>query len=156
MNRFSKITAVVALALTAGCNNGPRSHYETLNLVDVSGRVTIDGQPLANAVITFDNPTDGTFSYGATDLDGRYTLQLDSEKSGVTPGEKIVRISTTRRILGLNTDSSGEGATEGDDPDGPKKRRHEEVPEAYNRESNLRVSVEPGNAQHNFDLKSKI
>ncbi|MBC7818331.1 MAG: carboxypeptidase regulatory-like domain-containing protein, partial [Planctomycetaceae bacterium] len=92
----------------AGCGVAPSPNYAKVNLLSVSGAVTLDGNPLPEAVVTFDSE-DGQFSYGLTDSGGRFSLRFDSVKSGATPGKKTVRISTTRKILGLNTEEEGGG-----------------------------------------------
>src|SRR5262245_53655961 len=65
--------AIVACAAPAGC--GRKS-----NVVPVSGKVTVNGQPLANVAVNFGPLTgglDGAYaSYGKTDADGRFTLKL--------------------------------------------------------------------------------
>lgn len=148
--------ATVLLAvLTAGCSTSPSIDYSKAGLVDVSGTITMDGESLPAAVVTFEMP-DGQFSFAETDAEGRYALQFDSTgQMGVTPGPKIVRISTTKKILGLN-------AEEGEAPEGeestesrPRQKNLELVPEKYNKNSELTVEVEPGTSQtFDFDLKS--
>lgn len=130
-----------------GCNFGPRADYHTLDLVDISGTVTLDGEPLEGALVTFEEP-DQTFSYGRTDASGRYRLMLNSEKSGITPGEKRVRISTTA--------SAGEGEGDEEDPDAPEAAaaEGERVPARYNRDSELRVTVTESDSHVDFDLTS--
>ncbi|MDZ4685979.1 MAG: carboxypeptidase-like regulatory domain-containing protein [Planctomycetaceae bacterium] len=133
-------------SLCIGCGR-PAANYSSLELVNATGTVTLDGQPLSEAVVTFDAP-DGQFSYGLTDSSGGYSLQIDSQKRGVTPGEKTVRISTTRKILGLN-------ATEGEsDPASPGASAGEKVPAQYHKDSELKVSVSSDKTRYDFDLKS--
>ena len=66
----------VPLLLAVGCS-GPGFDF-----VPVSGRVTKNGQPLANVRVTFqpegENPGPG--SAGTTDADGRYTLVVSSQQ----------------------------------------------------------------------------
>src|SRR5882762_5143855 len=90
-----------------GCETRPKANYDRLNLVKAGGTITLNGQSLPGAVVSFDDPTDGTFSYGLTNSSGHFKLQIDSVMAGVKPGAKIVRISTTRKILGLNTKEEG-------------------------------------------------
>lgn len=150
-NRRSSIhaawgSAAIIILFAAGCG-GPKSDYSQLNLVQVTGTVTMNGRPLPNAVITFDAP-DGQFSYGLTNASGAYALQIDSQMKGVTPGDKVVRISTARRILGLNSSEEGEA--------GPvaEKSAREEVPARYNTSSELNVTVSADQPRHDFDLSS--
>jgi hypothetical protein len=131
----------------------PQMNYGAANLVQASGTVKLDGQPLPNAVVTFEAPQNGTQSYAMTDTSGNYRLQFDSKMPGVTPGQKVVKISTTRKILGLN---QSEGGGETDPATEPKADRSQEiVPERYNRKSKLIVDVEPSRTVYDFDLESK-
>jgi hypothetical protein len=85
----------ILLPLLAGCGGGP------YNVAPVSGRVTVNGQALANAAITFQpygegktNPGPG--SGGFTDSDGRYTLKLvGTDTRGAVVGKHLVKISLT-------------------------------------------------------------
>lgn len=146
---FRPAIGMLALALLVGCSTGPRMDYSSIELVDASGSITLDGQPLANAVVTFDGD-DGQFSYGLTDAAGHYTLQFDSVKQGVKTGKTTVRISTTRKILGLNSEDEGGG----EDPKAKAPAAVERVPEKYNRNSELTVEVTPDRTEYDFDLKS--
>uniref|UniRef100_A0A7C4QRJ3 Carboxypeptidase regulatory-like domain-containing protein n=1 Tax=Schlesneria paludicola TaxID=360056 RepID=A0A7C4QRJ3_9PLAN len=143
----SRKASLGLLLLLAGCG-GTQADYSQLKLVPAGGRVTLDGQPLVGAVVTFD-AEDGQFSYGLTDSDGSYKLQLDSVQAGVTPGKKIVRISTARKILGLNTAEGGGGESEDAEA---AERSAERVPPRYNSQSELTVEVTPSQTQYNFDL----
>jgi hypothetical protein len=139
-----------AVLLLAGCGTAPSAGYDSIELLDVSGTVTLDGQPLPNAVVTFE-AEDGQFSYGLTDSSGHYRLQLDSEMDGVRPGTKTVRISTTRKILGLNSDEEGGDAPTDEANDEPAGER---VPAKFNSESTLVADVSPSQTTFDFELQS--
>lgn len=150
--------AALSAAALVGCGP-PSADYSKVDLVPVSGTVTLDGQPLAQAVITFENPDNGMFAYALTNASGGYELQFDSVKKGCTPGSKIVRISTTRSIPGLTPEAGEVGDGEGEEESGEEEgaapaRRQERVPAAYNRESTLQVEVSSGSRTHDFDLTS--
>ena len=149
MKLRTSIASLSLLILISGCG-GPAADYSGLNLVNATGTVKLDGQPLSGAVVMFE-AVDGQFAYGMTDSSGSYSLQLDSEKKGVVPGEKTVRISTTKKILGLNTSEGGGEA----DPATAKKDKSEKVPEKYNKASELKVTVSPEKTVYDFDLASK-
>lgn len=120
----------------AGCDS---------DIVPVSGRVTIDGQPLASAVVTFQpirdsssEPPTATGSVGQTDKDGRFVLRLvDPDQMGALVGEHTVSIS------------SATGPTaEGELPQG------ERVPESW-RDGSQRFHVpENGTSDANFEIIS--
>ena len=138
---------LVVCALALGCD-GPVADYSKVELAKGTGKVTLDGQPLAGAVVTFEDPTDDTFSYAMTDDRGNYALQFDSEMKGVKTGKKVVRISTTRKILGLN---SKPGRDEGGSP---KAKEAERVPDRYNKKSELTADVTSSSGVFDFDLKT--
>src|SRR5206468_11403323 len=66
----------------------------------VSGVVTLDGKPLANAHVVFQPEATsgktnvGTGSYGVTDSNGAYTLRVaDSDRAGAVVGKHRVEIN---------------------------------------------------------------
>jgi hypothetical protein len=68
------------------------------NVVPVSGKVTLDGQPLPNIAINFGPLTgglDGAYaSYGKTDANGQYTLKLvDNGQPGASIGKNRVTLN---------------------------------------------------------------
>jgi hypothetical protein len=132
------LSAAVCIA-AAGCGSGkPRMDYSKAGLVDVSGTVQLDGEPLAAAIVIFEAP-DATFSFARTDDTGRYRLLFDSVMPGVTKGPKTVRI----RTLG----SLGE-----EDPD-TNRGGNEAVPPCYNSKSTLTVEVSGNSTATDFDLR---
>lgn len=122
--------SVVALLLSsAGCSK----HGD---LADVRGKVTLDGQPLANAFVVFAPTEHGTTSYGRTDASGSYEMMFTDNEKGAWIGNNSVRIST------------GDLGTGGGP--GPKER----VPIVYNEATTLAADVKPGKNTFDFDLKS--
>lgn len=153
---ISGLSFLALVTAAAGCGSAG-ADYSQLELLAVSGRVTLEGQPLAGAVVTFESP-DGQFSYGLTDADGNYSLRLDSVKTGATPGPKTVRISTSRRILGLNADEGAQGGEVGEgnwetpvSPSTPVER----LPARYHQTSELKAEVGPGKTTFDFALQTK-
>lgn len=103
-----------------------------LDLVPVSGVVTLDGQPLENASVTFAPITDASIaptSTGRTDKDGRFTLSTIQGESGAIVAEHKVIIFV-----------EGE-ADEGDDASANSKSNT--IPDRYNNNSELRKTVPP-------------
>ncbi|MCA9058065.1 MAG: carboxypeptidase regulatory-like domain-containing protein [Planctomycetaceae bacterium] len=141
-----------AFVLLAGCSTQPQTDYSQVDLQSVGGVVTLDGSPLPNAVVTFESVADGSFSYAMTGADGSFTLQFDTVKKGCTPGQKLVRISTTRKILGLNTTEEGDG--EGGEGESGAAEAVEQVPDCYSKKSQLKVEVTDTVTQFQLDLKS--
>lgn len=136
------------LLLSAGCGGSIEADYSKLDLVDVSGTVTLDGQPLSGATVAFEAP-DRTFSSGVTDASGHYSLMFNTEKPGCLTGQKIVRIKFV-------TDSEApEGETETEGAEKSPAASGQKIPEQYNTKSTLTADVDAGHTSFNFDLKSK-
>lgn len=149
--------ASMLLLATCGCKDPLRADYESLGLLSVSGKITLDEEPLANVVI-FIEAEDGTHSYATTSSDGTYQMKFNSEVEGVLPGKKIVRISTTastgeipRYSVPENSDLDSEA-----DPDvrPANNAKVELVPSAYNRRSVLSLDLNESTRSLNFDLKT--
>lgn len=119
---------LLAVVLLPGCSGdaGPERG-------EVTGRVTLDGQPLKGATVRF-HPDEGRPSVDETDSDGRYTLRYTMQKSGVLVGTHKVRITTARER-----------------EDGSLTTEH--VPAQYNTQSELVREVESGNNVFDFELK---
>lgn len=133
----------LALLVVAGCGKP--------QVVPVSGRVTLDGQALSGAHVSFqpigslDRPPAGSGSYGKTDADGRYTLRLiQPDRPGAVVGKH--RVSISKRG----------GETAEAQPDGGIRVAPDPVPARYNRDSTLEFEVPAGGTDRaNFDLTSK-
>lgn len=151
MYRYSLMLCGMALAtLCAGCSVAPSMDYSKAELVSATGTVKLDGQPLSNATIIFE-AEDRQFSFGTTDANGYYKLQFDTVMSGVRPGKKVVRISTTRKMLGPD----GEEPTGSEENPVAAQPDGEKVPLQYNQKSQLTVEVTPDRSSYDFDLASK-
>jgi hypothetical protein len=112
--------------LSAGCG-------KKANIVPVSGRVTVDGQPLGNVAVNFGPLTgglDGAYaSYGKTDGEGRYTLKLvDNGQSGAMVGKNRVTLNES---------------TGGGESDGAAPRATFKLPPTA-RDGTLQFEVPPG------------
>src|SRR5438552_2754489 len=88
--RYRHLACVLLALLPAACGKkGPST-------VPVSGRITLNNRPLANAVVTFSladgKPSDE--SSARTDAQGNYSLRLKvNHRDGAVPGRHRVRIS---------------------------------------------------------------
>lgn len=143
----STMLLLATVVLVAGCS-GPISDYGKVDLMNAGGRVTMDGQPLADVTVVFE-ADGGQFSFGKTDASGQYELRFDSVKKGLTPGPKLVRI--TSRPVGEEDEGGGEETEE----NSGRKKSKETVPRKYNTESKLRVEVSPKQRRYDFDLTSR-
>ncbi len=132
MIRNAAIAFLVAGCLV-GCG-GPE------NIAQVSGTVTLDGQPLRGAYVIFNPVEPGSQSSGLTDDSGHFTLQYTREIRGAEIGDHMVRITTASR---------------GDpDADPPKPKVEEKLPAKYHSKSELSATVKQGSNDLSFPLVS--
>ncbi|MDB5334881.1 MAG: hypothetical protein JWN70_500 [Planctomycetaceae bacterium] len=118
------------MCFAAGCSGvdkGPE-------LAEVTGKITLNDQPLANARVVF-IPEDGPASGGITNESGEYELKGKSGDKGGVPGKNRVEIST--------------------DLDGTGDRAKEKALPKYNTASTLTANVELGSNNFDFKLESK-
>ena len=138
------LTLSLSILLT-GCGTAVRTDYAQLELVQVWGAVKLDGKPLAGGIVQFESQ-DQTYSFGQTDHGGRYHMMFNSERRGVTPGPKVVRIRTSGG-LGEEESAPLEGEI-------PAVNQPELVPACYNMNSQLTITVGRRSQRIDFDLKS--
>ena len=128
-----------ALLGTLGCGTGR-------NTATVSGRVTLDGAPLADARVNFqptgESKEPGIGSYGRTNANGEYSLTLiDDKGEGAIVGMHRVMIKAVPA-----------GRAENDDKTPAGKDR---VPPEYNLNSTLTFEVKPGHNTADWPLVTK-
>lgn len=134
---------VVLSLFAAGCGSGDPYTY-----APVSGRVTLNNKPLADATVSFlpvaaGTSTPGTGSSAITDADGRFTLEVVGKKiKGAVVGMHKVRIDLPREPEKNPTD------------DRPRKVKH--LPAKYSgKDTKLEFEVPAGGSDAaNFDLKT--
>ena len=120
--------------LLAGCSGRPR------NVAPVKGKVTLGGQPLADALVTFSPVASGSPSSGRTNSNGEYELVYTRGVKGAEKGEHTVNISTF--VFG--------------NPDGdpPTTEVPEKVPYIYHEgDKKPKATVNSGANEINFDLE---
>jgi hypothetical protein len=116
------VTAITCASL-AGCGSG-------IELGTVTGKVTLNGEPVEGASVEFQPVESGSPSYGTTDAWGEYRLMYTADKAGAIPGEHIVRIH-----------AAGTPDPNADEQDAEGEQIGEE-----------QVTVEPGRNSFNFEL----
>lgn len=123
----------VAVLQGGGCSNNSTT-------AEVSGSVTVDGEPAENGSIGF-FPVDGKSpTSGGVIHAGRYLAQVPFGEAKVE-----IRIS---KVVGQKKLY--------DTPDSKMKSiMAEMLPEKYNDQTELRIDVQPGTNEQDFDLESK-
>jgi hypothetical protein len=122
----------------------------------VSGKVMMDGKPLANATVTFAPVREagsveaGVPSAGKTDEKGEFSLQGTNGKARAQVGMHVVTISVITEQAGDTGDERPANPVRGGPPLSNK------VPPKYNEKSELKFEVKPGNNEANFlDLQGR-
>ena len=116
----------------------------------VTGTITVDGQPTANLMVTF-QPGSGRPSYATTDDAGKYELQYNADTMGAKIGSNLVTISTSSDGGGDYADgaSTKETSLEGADV----------IPATYNTlatdNPEMTVDVKAGANDFSWDVKTK-
>ncbi len=146
---FLLVAAAAVLTLVPAC--GPRP----IKTEGVTGVVTLDGAPLANATVTF-VPTEGSTGVaaaGVTNEKGEYKLQtlLGAADAGTTPGKYAVSFSCYDEV------ETGETRTDEDGEEVPITEEVNVLPTKYNdaATSGFEADVVDGKNTFNFDLTSE-
>lgn len=138
MFRISTLTLLVLPVLigSSGCNSSP----EGPELIQVSGNVTYDGQPLEDGRIRF-RLTSGDLRAFETDIvDGKYALETYE-------GPMQVEVRASRIVPGKFEQASPD--------DEPQPVGEMFIPEKYNAKTTLTAEVTPdGDNEFPFDLTS--
>ncbi len=105
MCMFSLLLTTVAII---GCGGGGD---DLPDVVPVSGTVTLNGEPLQGASVTFMGT--GRPCYGATDENGKYTIKDLNGREGCPTGKYKVVISKYAKPDGSPLEEGPEGGAEG-------------------------------------------
>ena len=130
------------VVFAAGCG-GP-------NLATVSGKITLDGKPLADATVGFYplGSNAEVMSSGRTNASGEYTLKtVMSNQAGAVVGQHRVSVSVEPDLVGSDLAADKVG----------KVPRPPKIPARYQGTASELTCAVPsaGKADANFDLKSK-
>ena len=145
MRNVHLLLSVVWISCLFGCGPG-------YDVVPVSGTITLDGKPLANAMILTQpiseddkNVTPGPGSIANTDSQGHFVLEMQHEDvKGAAPGKAYVKIV-----------ESGEKKASSDDTLDPSILRSK-VPSEYKDGNKVIYEIPKGGTDAmNFDLKTK-
>lgn len=140
--------ALVVCAALCGCNRTP-TVAKVLTL-PVTGKVTLDGQPLAGATVLFTTSNPPATFFATTKEDGTYQLQGIEGRQASLKGRCEVTISRMVKPDGSPLDmDAGEAPA--------LVQAVEQLPEKYSMPgmSQLTADVPEGGGEFNFDLGSK-
>jgi hypothetical protein len=111
--------------IAAGCGKSG------LEIAPVKGHVTLDGRPLVGADIEFQLDDKHPTATGRTDQEGNYELMYKRGVVGAPVGQHSVRISFYRNAISNPPN----------------------IPERYNKQSELKREVKSGSNDIDFELK---
>ncbi|MDA0284760.1 MAG: carboxypeptidase-like regulatory domain-containing protein [Planctomycetota bacterium] len=129
-----RLFVLVLVAVSPGCS-GEVDNGAWRGEPQVTGTVTLDGAPLANATVSFETLTESSL-VARTDETGRYTLELP-EDANAAVGKYAVRVR-------MSPVSAGEG----------NAVSIERVPTKYNENTELVVDIFDGENTLDFKLDS--
>jgi hypothetical protein len=150
---------LLLLAMFVGCGGG-------VPLTSVTGVVTLDGNPVADAVVTFAPDSGDVACVGSTDTSGKYTLACQ-HGTGAPAGSYSVKIKSREKAKEGSNPMAGlsPGTPEyieaykkqmsGGNRADYKTKSKGEIPEKYNSGAELKATVGKSSETINFDLKSK-
>jgi hypothetical protein len=150
---------LLLLSLTAvvGCSGAepeePLVDFNKVPLVPAGGVVTVDGKPLAHAVVSF-MPKHGPIASGETDDTGRYMLSYGRE--GAPVGEYVVAVSY---LVSADGEPQGQGARSSLSQPPGMRTAVERLPKEYSDlgRSKLRAKIpSEGSTTLNFDLAGPL
>lgn len=126
---------LLLLLVALGCGES-----DPLNRQAVSGKIMLDGEPLAEGTVEF-TPVNNGVPSGATVKDGLFTIP---EEKGLPPGDYVVRV-TAASSSGVTAEVPGES----------NLIPAELIPEKYNTKSELSFHVDE-NGSNVLDLNLKV
>lgn len=135
MKRLAAAMVLPASFLIA-CHGCGGQAAKTPPLAQVTGTVTLDGRPLAEARVDFEPKASAATAHGLTDASGKYTLYYTQGVKGAAIGPHVVRIEASPM-----PDASG--------------KMPAQVPAKYNMNSTLTAEVKAGDNTFDFPLTSK-
>lgn len=157
MRTISFLSSALLCLAVIGCGpSGPE-------LGRVKGKVTMNGSPLPNVLVTFEPEGGGPVATGRTDQEGHYELHSAGRKGAKVANHRVV-ITTIRPPEENAARDMSEVSS--DDPayaeyvanigaDQYKKAAEfkEKIPAKYNTNTELKEEVQSGSNEINFELK---
>ncbi|MEZ6064243.1 MAG: carboxypeptidase-like regulatory domain-containing protein [Planctomycetaceae bacterium] len=148
--------AIVAIVvLVAGCGGAS----DLPDLVEVNGKVTLDGEPLAGARVMFvPKAASGNSAEGTTNAQGEYKLIYSAANLGAAPGDyevMIVRdpaLSPPKYPAGTNPEALSARESAKLEADYAARMY---LPARYNELTTLAATVAAESATHDFALTSE-
>lgn len=143
------VLLLAMMAAAGGCGG------DGLPRQPLSGKVTLDGQPIESAVVTFTptNTSGSSTSAAAEVKSGSFSI---SRADGLIPGSYRVSISSTKEVPAKPSRKKETDSVTGEEITPPSTTLAEALPARYNTRSELTAEVaEAGPNEFTFTLTSK-
>ena len=152
MRRWWLAGSLLVMVAIGGCSGGAADGPKTAK---AGGLVTLNGQPVEGATVSFSPQGPGRAAVGKTNAEGRFQLATTNNIGGVVPGTYQVGI-TKQRIEGGMTPEESQAYYEKTGQPPPAPKVFQELPEKYGNPatSELQATVsEKGPNDFPFELK---
>ena len=123
---------VFLVAITVGCSSGPRTGK-------VQGKVSFEGNPVTEGLITFLNPKEGGAAEAEINKDGTYAVKV-----GVVVGDYLVVI-TPHTVL-MDTDP-------GKSPPAPVEKPAPNIPQRYRQQGSTTLKAKVAEGMNTIDFE---
>lgn len=150
-------TAAMLTLLLTGCTGGEAEGVRE-QVYRASGRITMEGAPVADAIVSFSPKGSQPAATGRTNANGEYTLTTYSGEDGAAAGDFVVLVVKSPKPA----DADPDAAHDAEGPDGAmhaaqpgEDESASELPARYKskEESPLEATVTPdGDNTFSFDL----
>jgi hypothetical protein len=162
--RNSSLAGLLAVCVAMGCS-GAEGDAGRVDVYETTGKITLDGKPLADAVVTFSPKGEQPVAIGRTDSSGNYSLRTYEPDDGAAAGDFTVLVSkpASGGSSSMTLEEAHAAATSGESTSparshaqAAKNAPKSEVPEKYGvvEQSDLTATVTAdGENTFSFDLK---
>ena len=120
------------MLFAVACSSGPRTGH-------VSGKVTFEGKPVSEGVVTFDTP--GSSAEAKLKEDGTFVVEVP-----VVVGEYAVTVTPVMHLV--DTDP-------GKSPPSPEYKEARNIPERYRQAGTSPLTAKVGEGKNFFELEMK-
>tara|TARA_R110002095_G_scaffold42912_6_gene39130 strand:- start:1432 stop:1872 length:441 start_codon:yes stop_codon:yes gene_type:complete len=134
-NLFSLCLFSLLVIVLSACFSSNNDHGK----VTIAGTVSVDGEPLDTGLITL-IPVGKGVAAGGEIVEGLYQIK---SSAGLIPGEYKVEIDSKKPTGKKVPETIGTGMID---------EYASVIPENYNRNTELKVQIQPGDNQHDFTL----
>jgi hypothetical protein len=156
--KFCSFAFVLAVLVAPGCSGGAVGDGNREPVYRTSGKITLEGAPVADATVTFSPKGGGPPATGRTNANGEYKLTTYTAEDGATAGDFVVLVVKTAAPATFDPDAGHDAdGTGADDPmhaaQPAEGESESELPRKYSRadETTLEATVSAG-GPNNFDF----